>query len=64
MSVRPSALKNLNFEPDSISNDEAAIDPFNFSDTFLCPLTIVLFVPLSATEDWAHASLSLLFARI
>jgi hypothetical protein len=44
-----------NFGPDSIPDDEAAIDLFNFGDTFLCSFTSVLFIPYSVTEDWARA---------
>ena len=51
MPVRPPALEEQHVDPDSISDDEPAIDPFNFGDTFLCPFTTVLFVPFSALID-------------
>ena len=53
--IRPSALDDPQFNPDLIPDDETAIDLFNFGDTFLCPFTTVLFVPFSASEDWARA---------
>jgi len=55
MPVHLSALEDPNFDPDSIPDDEATIDPFNFGDTFLCLFTTVLLASFSATEDWARA---------